>query len=199
LASTFGTLLSSQGTDAHPQPRHFRSGLIGGNPSMLGRPASPVKFRSTDSTGAVRPIPALGTRHEPPVATRFRTRSSGAPDDPTTRILPSHLASTAGTPDMFLAAAPVGSATSRCPFLPARATSRTVGSRPGAVKSEEDQQLTCGDVVRRRHDHQEPPVRPGRRARPRPTIGVRAAAAATDRAAGPPAPPRRPRRRSAGC
>src|SRR3954466_14056828 len=28
---------------------------------MLGRPASPVKFRSTDSTGAVRPIPALGT------------------------------------------------------------------------------------------------------------------------------------------
>jgi hypothetical protein len=199
LASTFGTLLSSQGTDAHPQPRHFRSGLIGGNPSMLGRPASPVKFRSTDSTGAVRPIPALGTRHPPPVAARFRMRSRGAPDDPTTRIVPPHLASTARTPDMFLAVAPVGPATSRCPFLPARATSRTVRTLPGGVKSQEDQRLTSGNVFTYRDSHSAPPIRPGRRARPRPAIGVRAAAAATDRAAGPPAPPRRPRRRSAGC
>src|SRR3954463_12489355 len=62
LASTFGTLLSSQRTDAHPQPHRLRSRLIGGNPSMLGRRRSPVKFRSANPTGAVRPIPALGVR-----------------------------------------------------------------------------------------------------------------------------------------
>jgi hypothetical protein len=44
LASTFGTLLSSQGTDAHPQPRHFRSGLIGGNSPSLRPGALLVKF-----------------------------------------------------------------------------------------------------------------------------------------------------------
>jgi hypothetical protein len=44
LASTFGTLLSSQGTDAHPQPHRFRSRLIGGNPSSLGLPILPVKL-----------------------------------------------------------------------------------------------------------------------------------------------------------
>src|SRR3954463_7112470 len=44
LASTFGTLLSSQRTDAHPQPHRLRSRLIGGNRSSLGLLVLPVKL-----------------------------------------------------------------------------------------------------------------------------------------------------------
>src|SRR3954447_26816934 len=146
LASTFGTLLSSQGTDAHPQPHHLRSRLIGGNSSSLGPPGPSRQVR--------RELGDLFRRSTSGVAGRG-IRSNGAcsrcvPRGPgeTLRLFPDlcallqeerHRQEWTGTTDMILyreprseravqcertvvlpwMAASAGPATSRCPFLPA--------------------------------------------------------------------------------
>jgi hypothetical protein len=85
LASTFGTLLSSQGTDAHPQTHRFRSRLIRGNRSSLGLPGFPGQILITGS----RPGPfGPSTRSASGPVDDRAGASREAPGDPTARIVP---------------------------------------------------------------------------------------------------------------
>jgi hypothetical protein len=221
LASTFGTLLSSQGTDAHPADHHTprrptrgqlshvrpsgQSGQIpsnGSRPGLFGPPADEPGRLSPTATDPDLFRGSSGARDSLRVRPKPYLTAVSPGSGPPRRTVPGALTVTTAAPSLSLTVAPPGPATSRCPLLPTGRRGVTLGTRRGRVKSGCEAALPCSDSAGCEEGHLQRPVteRPHRRrARPRRATVVRAEAAASGRPADHGAPPSRPHPRSCGC